>query len=188
MFSIPELLTILVILFLNFAIVVLFRNRIVVVASVMIANLVTILFYSMIIADYQNLKELIIATIIYSLTILALISSTNHIDQVRETHQNKIISCLIVVIALTIGGSGFYLLKNVSNSLPDNNVSRSDVARNDVASEFAASSEVSDGNTDRQKLKNSILFKHSTDAILIIVGVMTFLLLGSKYRNRESNI
>ena len=156
MFSIPELLIILVILFLNFAIVILFRNRIIVVASVMIANLVMILFYSMIIADYQSLKELIIATIIYSITILTLISNTTHIDKINETHQNKIIGYLIIIIALTIGSGGFYLLKNVGSLLPNNNVHQ-DVL--DSTNNAAPSPEVASDNADHQKLKNSILFK-----------------------------
>ena len=42
--------------------------------------------------------------------------------------------------------------------------------------------------SDQKNLKNNVLFKRSTDAILIIVGVMAIMLLGSKYRGVESKI
>lgn len=194
MFSIPELLIILAILFLNFAIIIMLSNRIVVVASVMIVNLIIILFYSIIIADYQNLKELIIATVVYSITILALISNTNHIDQISENitkSKSKIIILFAIIMALTISCGGFYLMKNIRDLLPKSSVLRDQFGNIVVTNNTPPvldNAMNNPANSEQPKLKNNVLFKRSTDAILIIVGVMTILLLSSKYRNRESNI
>src|SRR3989338_9081966 len=120
-FSIYEILIILAILSLNFAVIVWFKNRIVVVASVMIANLIIILLYSTIIWDYQILQELIIATIFYSITILVLISNSSHIDQINSDNLKKIKSnlnkkisySLIFIITFTLSCGVFYLSKNI---------------------------------------------------------------------------
>lgn len=184
-----ELLIILVILLLNFAIVTLLKDRIIVVASVMIVNLIIILFYSLVIADYQNLKELIIATAVYSITILALISNTNHIDKISENSKKKkpkFILWLAIFMALTISCGGFYLIKNISDLLPKNTNAR-DQFGNVIITGNAPESQP-ESTASHQELKDNVLFKRSTDAILIIVGVMTILLLSGKYRNRESNI
>jgi hypothetical protein len=190
-----ETLITLAILSLNFAIVMWFKNRIALVSSVMIINLLIILLCSISISDYQNLKELIIAIIIYSITILILISNTSHIDQIKSDKSKKLLSPLakkanylaIVMLTLLLSYGGFYLANNIEEQSL-----RSDDKQIEKMTQPAAPIESPEGakpeETKESKLKNNVLFHRSTDAILIIVGVMVTLLLSSKYRNRESNI
>lgn len=178
MFSASEVLITITILLLNFAIIALLRNKIVIVASVMISNLITILFYSLIISDNQILKELIIATTIYCITILTLISNSHHIDKIREYSAKKSPSKIIIsfIFLVSFGASccGFYLIKHINFK-----------QQIDVKTTTNTTMSITQA---KQDLKNNVLFKRSTDAILIVVGIMTILLLSSKYRNRESNI
>jgi hypothetical protein len=194
MFSIVESLIILAILSLNFAVIVWFRNRIVVVASVMITNLIIILFYSTIISDYQNLQELIIATIFYSITILVLISNSNHIDQINSDSLKKIRSSLnkqityslIFLFTFTLSCGVFYLSKDIKEQSTRNDNFTIEQITNPAS--MTPDGQNAAAPAEQKKLTNNVLFRRSTDAILIIVGVITILLLSSKYRNRESNI
>jgi hypothetical protein len=193
-FSVYEILIILAILSLNFAVIVWFKNRIVVVASVMIANLIIILLYSTIISDYQSLQELIIATIFYSITILVLISNSSHINQInsdslkkiKSSLSNKINYSLIFIMTFVLSCGVFYLSKNIKEQSSHN--------ENWQIEQLANPTQVKPDQeniavvSEPKKLKNNVLFRRSTDAILIMVGVITILLLSSKYRNRESNI
>jgi hypothetical protein len=198
MFSIVESLIILAILSLNFAVIVWFRNRIVVVASVMISNLIIILFYSTIISDYQSLQELIIATIFYSITILVLISNSNHIDQINSDSLKKIRSSLntqityslIFLFTFTLSCGVFYLSKDIKeqSSRNDNFTIEKITNPAQIIDQITPDEQNATAPAEQKKLTNNVLFRRSTDAILIIVGVITILLLSSKYRNRESNI
>jgi hypothetical protein len=165
-----------------------------VVASVMIINLIIILLYSIIIANYQNLKELIIATVIYSITILTLISNTNHIDQISKSSsyfKSKIAIYLVFIFALIVSSGGFYLIKNIDKILP-RKTSSSQLTLEKIMNKpqsLANNNNINQNlDAEQKEIKNNVLFKRSTDAILIIVGIMTVLLLSSKYRNQESNI
>jgi len=191
-FSIYEILIILAILSLNFAVIVWFKNRIVVVASVMVANLIIILLYSTIIWDYQILQELVIATIFYSITILVLISNSSHIDQINSDNLKKIKSSLnkkisyslIFITTLTLSCGVFYLSKNIKEKSNPN----WQIEQLTNPDHIKPNQETTPVNIEQKKLKNNVLFRRSTDAILIMAGVMVILLLSSKYRNRESNI
>jgi magnesium-transporting ATPase (P-type) len=191
-FSIYEILIILAILSLNFAVIVWFKNRIVVVASVMIANLIIILLYSTIIWDYQILQELIIATIFYSITILVLISNSSHIDQIdsdnlkkiKSSFNKKISYSLIFIVTFTLSCGVFYLSKNIKEK--SNHSWKIEQLENPT--QTSPNQEIAQIQIEQKKLKNNVLFRRSTDAILIMVGVIVILLLSSKYRNRESNI
>ncbi len=191
-FSIYEILIILAILSLNFAVIVWFKNRIVVVASVMIANLIIILLYSTIIWDYQILQELIIATIFYSITILVLISNSSHIDQInsdnlkktKSSFNKKISYSLIFIVTFTLSCGVFYLSKNIKEK--SNHSWKIEQLENPT--QTSPNQEIVQIKIEQKKLKNNVLFRRSTDAILIMVGVIVILLLSSKYRNRESNI
>ncbi len=197
MFSLIELLIILAILSLNFAVIVWFKNRIVVVASVMIANLIIILLYSTIISDYQSLQELIIATIFYSITILILISNSKHIDQInsdnlkkiRSSLNNKINYSLIFIVTFALSCGVFYLSKDIKEQSNHNEKWQIEqLANPDNSGQIKDNGNNIAAENSEKKLKNNVLFRRSTDAILIMVGVITILLLSSKYRNRESNI
>ncbi|MES2677126.1 MAG: hypothetical protein V4612_02265 [Pseudomonadota bacterium] len=186
MFSIVESLIILAILSLNFGVIIWLKNRIAVVSSVMLINLIIILLCAISIADYQILKELIIAITIYSITILTLISNTNHIDQISSNKPligGKFNRHLILIITLMISCSVFYLSQSIKQQSTYTATSQLEkiIGTNKEAPISAAKSE-------QKNLKNNVLFKRSTDAILIIVGVMAIMLLGSKYRGVESKI
>ncbi len=193
-FSLYEILIILAILSLNFAVIVWFKNRIVVVTSVMIANLIIILLYSIIISDYQSLQELIIATIFYSITILVLISNSSHIDQINSGNLKKIKSglnkklsySLIFIITFTLSCGVFYLSKNIKEQSNHNQNWQIEQLTN--LNQIKANQKDIQIDIGQKKLGNNVLFRRSTDAILIMVGVIIILLLSSKYRNRESNI
>jgi magnesium-transporting ATPase (P-type) len=193
-FSIYEILIILAILLLNFAVIVWLKNRIVVVASVMIANLIIILLYSTIIWDYQILQELIIATIFYSITILVLISNSSHIDQIdsdnlkriRSSLNKKVNYSLIFLITFAISCGIFYLSINIKEQ-PKINQQNLQIEQPGSLS-IDPNQNTTQINSQQTKLKNNALFKRSTDAILIMAGVIVILLLSSKYKNRESNI
>ncbi len=185
-FSLYEILIILAILSLNFAIIIWFKNRIAVVSSVMLINLIVILLCTISIAKYQILKELIIAVTIYSITILTLISNTNHIDQInvdKPKTQKKLPYKLILIITLIISCGVFYL----SQSIKQQSSYTSELGIEKIIWS-TGNAQVSANDSDQRNLKNNVLFKRSTDAILIIVGVMTIMLLGNKYRGLESKI
>lgn len=197
MFSIVESLIILAILSLNFAVIVWFKNRIVVVASVMIANLIIILLYSTIISDYQILQELIIATIFYSITILILISNTSHIDQINSDNlpkvslflSKKINYSLIFIFTFALSCGVFYLSKDIKEQTNHNRNWQIEQLTNQVNPDQIKNPENNAViESKEKKLTHNVLFRRSTDAILIMVGVIIILLLSSKYRNRESNI
>jgi hypothetical protein len=185
-FSIFEALIILAILLLNFAIVAYFKNKIAVVSSVMVGNLIIILLYSATISDHQILQELILAIILYSVTILVLIYNTSHIDQInsRNTKFKKINKAnvgFVFIITTVLSFGGFYLISNIKDQSNKTNKivnyqGRKILKMPDTQIEL------------KQNNAKSILFKKSTDAILIIVWVMTILLLSSKYRDYESDI
>ena len=186
MFSIVESFIILAILSLNFGVIIWFKNRIVMVASVMLINLIIILLCAISISDYQILKELIIAIVIYSITILTLISNTTHIDQISANKPligGKFKHHQIIIITITISCCVFYLSQSIteqSSAAPNLQLEKI-IGTNNKAPDIEAKS-------DQKNLKNNVLFKRSTDAILIIVGVMAIMLLGSKYRGVESKI
>ena len=195
-FSIVEILIIVAILSLNFAVILWFRNRIALVASTMIANLIIILLCSTIISDHQNLQELIIGTIFYSITLLALISNANHIDQINSSKKivvnlnSKISYGILIITVLAISSTIFLVGKNtkiisgvytkdygsISHQIPSPEIPKEKSENENIDSK------------NNQKLQNNVLFRRSTDAILIMVGAIAILLLSSKYLNRESNI
>ena len=180
--SIVEMIIILAILLLNLVTIVCLKNKIAVVSAVMISNLMIILLYVKIISDYHNLQELILSTIIYSAAILVLIFNTSHINQANSKHQksqnfNKNSYGLLFILTIALSFGGFYLIDNIKNQPQitkqiNNNVANQHLELNNIKIET----------------RGNVLFKRSTDAVLIIVGAMLVLLLGSKYHNRESNI
>ena len=120
MFSIVESFIILAILSLNFGVIIWFKNRIVMVASVMLINLIIILLCTISISDYQILKELIIAVVIYSITILTLISNTTHIDQISANKPligGKFKHHLIFIITFIFPTHPFIIIIDLINIL-----------------------------------------------------------------------
>jgi len=186
-FSILEMLIILAILLLNFVIISYFSNKTAVVSSVMITNLMIILLYSTIISDHKSLQELIIATILYSVTTLIITSNTSNTYQMNSknlqfNNLNKInyVLLFILIIALSVGS--FYLINNIKNQP---NTIEQIVNNNQIDQHL----ELENSKTQpKRKNEGNVLFKRSADAILIMVGAMTILFLSSKYRNYKSNI
>ncbi len=191
-----ESLIILTILSLNFGIIIWFKNRIALLSSVMVINLTIILLCIIRIDEYQILKELIIAIVIYSITVLSLIVIGDNLSQdnenkfkIRFLSKKKLI--FIAVIAVSCGS--FYLVKDIKiESLNEAEINEEKIIETIITEEPI----LTDTGTENviipteivpQNTKKNIPFKRSTDAILIIVGVMTALLLASKYSNRESN-
>ncbi len=199
--SVCEALIVLAIISLNFTAIICFKNKIVVIAALMIANLTMILLYSTIIADYQILQELIIATVFYALTTLILISNAGFIIGVNQkTSSNKpkfnksiLISRLkylfIAVITVFIGLGSFYLASNnqfhyqTKRQIKKLNINNIGLEGTNLGQDLE--SKVS---TNQKSLEKNILFKRSTDAILIMVGAVLTILLYSNFWKQKPQL
>lgn len=84
------------------------------------SHLVMILLYGIIIVNFPILRNLTIATIVYSITTLILIANSHHLYNIRDDKINfknykssiKIILALFIAITIILGS--FYLIKNIS--------------------------------------------------------------------------
>jgi hypothetical protein len=217
---IAELLIILTILILNLSVVLLVRSRTTMIIFIMLANLITILFYSLIIPEAQNFKELIIATIIFSTIILALISNSNHIYNIPPEKPKKIkfiiLSIIVGIFTIIVSSGVFYLTKNINKvaaAVREKQISRAEeIEKNPLIfpghpAHIAVKKYYFQGNYGddvfklpenkpiaelyddkyKQKLQSNILFKRITDAIIIIAGMITILLLNYRYNFKEKN-
>lgn len=195
LFSVYEILITLAILLLNFAIVIWFKNKTSLISSVILMNLLIILLCALSVNNYQILKEIIIAVVIYSITILALISNANKTPEAENDlpRKNQLFSkkfsrVLIFICVFAISAEVFYLSLNIKPKLLSND---SDLQIERIVGGSIAeirSNEIVIKDSARNNLKNNVLVKRSTDAVLIIVGIMTIMFLASKYRCRETNI
>ncbi|MFT5702772.1 MAG: hypothetical protein ACI9TO_000122 [Rickettsiales bacterium] len=190
LFSVYEILITLAILLLNFAIVIWFKNKTSLISSVILMNLLIILLCALSVNNYQILKEIIIAVVIYSITILALISNANKTPEAENDlpRKNQLFSkkfsrVLIFICVFAISAEVFYLSLNIKPKLLSND---SGLQIERIAE--IRSNEIVIKDSARNNLKNNVLVKRSTDAVLIIVGIMTIMFLASKYRCRETNI
>jgi len=185
-FSFYEILIILAVLSLNFAVIIWLKNRIAVVCSIMLVNLIIVLLGALSILEYQIFKELVIAIVIYSITIITLISNTNHIDQISTNNPpiiKKFNHNLILITTLIISCGLFYLSQSIKQiAIHEPNLQLEKIVG------LVSNEPNIEAKSDQNNLKNNVLFKRSADVILIIVGIMTIMLLGSKYRGLDSNI
>jgi hypothetical protein len=189
--------------------------------SIMLANLITILFYSLTIPEAQNFKELTIATIIFSTTILALISNSNHAYNIQIKKPGRIkfiiLSVTVAIFTIIVSGGVFYLAKNinkVASAVREKQIARAEAIdknplifpghqahitvkkyylhgnySNDVFKlpENKPITELYDDNY-KQKLQGNVLLKRLTEAIIIIAGLMTILLLNYRYNFKEKDL
>jgi len=115
-----ELLLISTILVLNFLLLFFLKTRTAIIIAMIFSHLTVILFYSIIIANFQILRTLTIATVIYSIATFILISNSNHlynvcdnkIDFKKYKSLTKIILAFFLASAIVLGS--FYLIKNIS--------------------------------------------------------------------------
>ncbi len=115
-----KILTILVFLVINFLIIFTVRTRTTIVTSLIISHLVTVLFFSLSISNYNSFKEIVLALIVYSMVILFLISNYNPIylateENLKIKNSKKILLFISAgAIFLVIFLSLFLLVKKVS--------------------------------------------------------------------------
>jgi len=127
--TIAQFSTLLIFIITNFSILFLVRTRTTTITSLIIAHLITVLFFSLSIPNYNLFKEIVLTLIIYSMVILFLISNYNPIYSNAENSskfkfsRQKLTLFSSVFLALsTIFFLLFFLTKNLSpiaNSVHD---------------------------------------------------------------------
>lgn len=207
-----ELIIILALL-INLLTLVVVKNKTSMIIGIIISNLLIILSYNLLILDQKTLKELIIANIIYSIIILVLAFNTKNNNPTKiddsNNKKNKLsqsLAILIFLFAIAISSMCFYLTKNLNQlssslnvkiaekeSLKQNSTSIANNSPNYLATNVADKTNQKESKieqlkdlyneNERKKLKNNILFNRSTDAIIIIVGIITALLFNYRYQN-----
>jgi hypothetical protein len=177
MISLLETLIIVAILSLNFATMFRFRSPISLIISTIFTSLAIIFLCVINIYDPQILKSLIITILIYSSVIIALISSANIEQENIPISKNKLRCGLILICVLAISWGVFYVGKNIN----DNFVSKNDNKLERIMG-IVDSVRIVEENTGKRNLENNVFLKNSTDAVLLIVGLMMVVLLAGRSR------
>ena len=204
--TVAQFLTLLSFIILNFLILFAVRTRNTTIISLIIANLIAVLFFSVSITNYSSLKEIILALIIYSMVVLFLISNYNSISS-NENQTNKIniparkiifvpiFTAAILIIFLSL----FFVTKNisqVSEKLRDMTFDKENIMtatplaestypaddnikKDDLPNKIYSSPQINNAKKARlkDKLSENFLLKRSSDMILLIVAVSSSLLI-----------
>ena len=203
--GIGKMLIILAILSLNFATLIFLKNKIASFASVAIVNLLIVLCCVINIDNYQILKSLIVAIVVYSTTILTVIYNANQDDQTTINLPTKLKDLLarklpkklteklgyglVFVVIFTISCGVFCFVQNSehrtqrSNNLQLEKILQPTNLLIGTSMGVPADLVLLDQNNHQLRLQNNVLLKGCTDAILIIVGVTTSILLTRKIKS-----
>jgi hypothetical protein len=117
----PKLLTLLTFITINLLILFIVKTRTTTITSIIIAHLISVLFFSISISNYNSFKEIVLASIIYSMVILFLISNYSAIysseDEAPKTKHAwqkyfSISACFFISVIIFF--SVFFVAKNVT--------------------------------------------------------------------------
>jgi predicted signal transduction protein with EAL and GGDEF domain len=209
--------TLLAFIIINFLILFIVRTRTSTIISLIITNLVAILFFSISITNYNSLKEIVLSLIIYSMVVLFLISNYNPLplnkDETLRFKLPKIKIFLMPIVAIAF--FGFFLtlfliandLSRIAENIHDKEISAENkiaaepddkslneapkIAQNSIQNKpsFQSNSGLNDIKKARlkDKLFGNFLLKRSSDMILLIVAVATSLLLLTSRKPSEKS-
>jgi uncharacterized membrane protein len=179
MISLAETLIIVAILLLNFATLIWLKNTIFLTFQTILTSLAIILFCVINISDFEILQNIIIAMIIFSGAILALFLGKNS-DDGTHIFKNKLHLGLSFLVILAISSGIFYLSLQIKNQpAPENEMKLEEIMQ------IVGSVGVVEGKLQNSNLKNNVILKNSTDAILIICGLMMVILLTGKHHRHR---
>jgi len=160
------------------------RSRTSAIATLIIAHLTLILFFSLTITNYNSFKEIVLTLIAYLMIVIFLITNYDTIKnnddkplQIGSSSYIKILAgfvfFMIFSCALYLTNSAFYSMKNIRN----NPETRMEIA--------PLLSDISERKRMRlkKKLSENFLLKHSSDVILIIVATSSIILLLRRKKN-----
>jgi hypothetical protein len=186
--SIAQFLTLLVFITINFLVLFNIRTRTTIIISLIIANLIAVLFFSISITNHASLKEIILALIIYSMVVLFLISNYNplpsNIDKpakIKLLQLKNLLMIPIVIAALAMFCTLFFLTNNLTK-IADNIHDEKLIAQSEAVTKPAIENSNPEINEKKRarlkdKLSGNFLLKRSSDMILLIVAVSAGLLL-----------
>jgi hypothetical protein len=132
------------------------------------------------ISDLKILQTIITAILIYSAAIIAVVSAADFEQENPPFFKDKLRCGLIFLFILAISSGIFYVGQDIKNNF---------VAKNDNKLEkimgIVDSAGIVEENLDQRNLENKIFLKNSTDATLLIVGLMMAILLAGRIRSRS---
>lgn len=116
----PKILTLLVFIIINFLIIFAIKSRTTMVISLIISHLVMVLFFGLLVFNYNSFKEIVLGLILYSMVTLFLISNYDRIlfeeGRLQESLYSyksifKILSLAIIVVGIFV--VSFSVVKNI---------------------------------------------------------------------------
>lgn len=117
----PKLLTLITFITINFLILFIVKTRTTTITSIIIAHLISVLFFSISISNYNSFKEIVLALIIYSMVILFLISnysavysSEDESPKIEHAWRKYFLISAYFFTSAIIFSSVFFIAKNVT--------------------------------------------------------------------------
>lgn len=170
--------TLLIFAAINFSIVFIVKTRTSLVISVILSHLVALLFLSVSMTDFQSFRELTLAIVIYSMTILFVISNfglikVENVDS-RKVWQRYLSGALVISFTLMIFISSLILISKVVEAENSATESYSQISKDPVTFSEMKKAKM------RDKIASSFLFKHSSDVMILIASAISLSLILSK--------
>jgi hypothetical protein len=181
MISILEIFIIVAILSLNFATIIWIKSSSSLIFSTISTGLAIIFLCVVNISDIQILQSIVIAILIYSAVVIALVSSANSQQNSTPLFKNKIHGGLILLFILAVSSGVFYVGKNIDGRPVAHNENKMERIIGIVDSVRVVGEKM-----DQKNLENNVFLKNSTDVILLIVGLMMAIILAGKSRGSHS--
>lgn len=177
-------LIIITILILNLLVVFATKSRVNMVILINIANLTTILLYCLVIDNFLIIKELSIATIIYSIIISSLIISSQE-KAPKTIYRSKTLLTFLSIIMIICASATLYLANNINDDLlakKEQNINNK-IIKSQTKNKAIANKNINYLNN--KSSKDNIIFNRFGDFLIIICAITTFLFLGVKHRRKE---
>lgn len=162
------------------------KTRTSTIASLIIAHLTLILFFSLTITNYNSFKEIVLMMIAYLMIVLFLITnydSTKKISgkplQIKPYNYIKIFAGFVFFITfsclLYLTNSAFYSMKNIRH----NQESQIQLEPTPLSDDIMERKKI----RLKKKLSENFLLKRSSDVILVIVAASSIILLLQRRKN-----
>lgn len=164
------------------------KTRTSTIATLIIAHLTLVLFFSLTITNYNSFKEIVLTLIAYLMMVLFLITTYDTIKQhsheplrIKDPIYKKFFAAFVFFMifsaALYLASNAFYSMKNIRN----NQETQLQLEPLPISSDVSERKKI----RLKKKLSENFLLKRSSDVILIIVATTSIILL---LQRRRSNV